>query len=87
MGDTEAMAPVVVQSLKVLMSSFNGVLFDMSDKNRPRLSRAGLLLVGFIEELRSRGLSLEQMDDGFGCFKVFVINSLLTVHSGLKSQE
>lgn len=84
MRDVSAQARVGKASLYDLVSLFKMNLVEMPNTGEPRLSKAGSLLADFVKELRSKGLSFEEIESGFGGLHSLAVASLVILSKTTK---
>ncbi len=80
MGDKRTIELFGLVSVVQMIMSFKGALVEIQGERIGRLSRAGRLLAEFFEELRDRGLSSNDVDNGLGKLTPLVIAALTTVY-------
>jgi len=80
MGKIEGIAPVAVSSLIDMIASFKTNLVVMDSMNHPKLSKAGMLLAEFIEELQARGIDLGEIGEQFSGFHLGAIAALMVIY-------
>ena len=69
MGDPETSQQVgelmLKEALKALLSVFGGRLLELEGENTGKLSKAGMLLAGFVAELEEHGIDWATISDHF----------------------
>jgi hypothetical protein len=83
MGDSKTVARMAGVSLGELIASFNGELIQIDCTDMPPLSKAGVLLAQFVQELRQNGLNEDEIACGFESLNALSIALLMTVYQKL----
>jgi hypothetical protein len=81
LGDQDAVNLVGVVSLIRMIHSFKGSLVELKGENMGRLSEAGRLLAEFLIELANKGLTAEEIQEGFDQLNPLVIAALITSYN------
>jgi hypothetical protein len=79
-GEKDAEETIGTVLILDIITRFKNGLVEIDTANKLRLSKAGTLLANFVEELRTHGLTPDEIEDGFRGLTLSKISALMTLY-------